>query len=80
MSTILSPEIQAVETQMLALDPQERARLASRLIASLDDLSPEETEVLWVREAQHRYQAYRSGDLTARPIAEAMQEIRSKLA
>lgn len=80
MNTSLSPEIEAFESQMLTLKPQERARLASRLIASLDELTPEDTEALWVREAQHRYEAYRKGDLSSRPVVEAMQDIRSRLA
>ncbi|MEX2381561.1 MAG: addiction module protein [Opitutales bacterium] len=61
MSTSLSPEIEAFESQMLTLAPHERAHLASRLIASLDELNPEDTEALWVREARHRYEAYRKG-------------------
>jgi hypothetical protein len=80
MSTSLSPEIEAFESQLLTLEPHERARLASRLIASLDELNPEDTEALWVQEAQHRYEAYRTGDLSSRPVAEAMQDIRSRLA
>jgi len=45
----------------LTLDIEDRAVLAERLLASLDDVSEPEAERLWAQEAQRRLEAYRSG-------------------
>jgi hypothetical protein len=45
----------------LVLDPRERAVLAERLLASLDELSEEEAERLWAEEAARRLGQYRAG-------------------
>lgn len=44
---------------------RERATLAERLLASLDDLPEAEAERLWVEEAQSRLEDYRAGRATA---------------
>jgi hypothetical protein len=46
--------ISAIETQALSLPMSERAALASKLIASLDDMQEVETESLWLDVAQDR--------------------------
>lgn len=45
----------------LDLSAQDRAALAERLLASLDDLSEAEAETLWAAEAERRLEAYREG-------------------
>lgn len=45
----------------LSLDVRERAALAEKLLASLEDLSEEEAERLWADEAQRRLEDYRAG-------------------
>lgn len=45
----------------LTLDVHERALLAERLLATLEELSEEEAERLWVEEAERRLKEYRSG-------------------
>jgi len=45
----------------LSLDVPDRAALAQRLLASLEDLSEEEAERLWAEEAQRRLEEYRAG-------------------
>lgn len=45
----------------LSLKVDERAALAERLLASLDELSEEEAERLWAEEAQRRLQEYHAG-------------------
>ena len=45
----------------LILDVRDRAVLAERLLASLDDLSEEEAEGLWAEEAARRLVEYRAG-------------------
>ncbi len=43
------------------LDVRDRATLAEKLLASLEELSEEEAEGLWAEEAQRRLDEYRSG-------------------
>jgi len=44
----------------LGLDVHDRSALAERLLASLEDLSEEEAERLWGKEAQRRLDEYRA--------------------
>ena len=46
--------ITELEAEGLKLDPKSRARLAGKLLASLEDLSEEENARLWAEEAQRR--------------------------
>ena len=46
--------IQAIEQEILHLPIEDRARLAEKLLSSLDALSEPEIEKLWLVEAQRR--------------------------
>jgi putative addiction module component (TIGR02574 family) len=46
--------IQSIEQEVLHLPVEERARLAEILLSSLDELSEQEIEKLWLLEAQRR--------------------------
>jgi putative addiction module component (TIGR02574 family) len=46
--------IQAIEQEVLHLPIEDRARLAEKLLSSLDVLSEQEIEKLWLVEAQRR--------------------------
>ena len=46
--------IQTIEQEALNLPIEDRARLAEKLLSSLDDLSQSEAEKLWLFEAQRR--------------------------
>jgi putative addiction module component (TIGR02574 family) len=56
----------------LSLGVEERAALAERLLASLDDLSEEEAERLWAEEAARRLEGYRAGRAKAIPASEVL--------
>jgi putative addiction module component (TIGR02574 family) len=47
-------DVETLEAEVLKLDTQSRARLAERLLASLDELSEEENAEIWAAEAQRR--------------------------
>jgi len=53
--------IQTLEYEALQLQIEYRARLAEKLLSSLDDLSEPEIEKLWLIEAQHRAAEIDSG-------------------
>ena len=46
--------VNELEAQVLQLEPEHRARLAEKLLASLEDLSEEENARLWAEEAERR--------------------------
>ncbi len=50
-----------LESQALKLEPKARARLASKLLESLENLSEEENLALWAEEAQSRDEAMDRG-------------------
>lgn len=58
-------EFEKVLKYALDLNVCDRAALAEKLLASLDDLSEEEADRLWAEEAQRRLAEYRSGQASA---------------
>jgi putative addiction module component (TIGR02574 family) len=59
------PDLTEVLKTALALEIRDRAALAERLLASLDELNEEEADFLWAEEAQRRLQEYRAGRAAA---------------
>ena len=59
--------IEELEAEALKLDPKSRARLAERLLVSLDELSEEEAAELWAAEAQRRDAQMDADPSSARP-------------
>lgn len=72
-------KIEDLEVAALRLDPKSRARLAERLLESLESLSPEENARIWAEEAQHRADALESGTLSSRPADEVFREARARI-
>jgi hypothetical protein len=68
------PDIAEIVRTALSLDTRDRAALAERLLASLEELSEEEAECLWAEEAQRRLQEYRAGHAKAAQAAEVHQK------
>jgi putative addiction module component (TIGR02574 family) len=69
-----------IETEALRLSPEDRARLAVRLLSSLEETaeSPEEIEKLWIIEAERRFQELRDGAVQGIPAREVFAELRNK--
>ena len=68
-----------LEVEALKLAPQERARLAEKLLESLENLSEDENATLWAVEAKRRDQAWDEGPGIGRPAAEVLREARARL-
>ena len=66
-----------VELEALKLSPQERARLAERLLESLENLTAEENAAVWAEEARRRDAAW--SDTPARSAADVLRDARAKL-
>lgn len=68
--------IDELEAEALKLGPQARAHLARRLLDSLESLSTEENEQVWLEEAARRDAAW---DSEGRPAAEVFRDALSRL-
>ncbi|WHZ29811.1 MAG: hypothetical protein OJF51_004613 [Nitrospira sp.] len=49
----------------MSLDVRDRAALAEKLLASLDELSEAEADLLWAEESQRRLDQYHAGQANA---------------
>ena len=70
-----------IEDDALGLPAEERARLALRLLASLEETieSAAEIEELWVAEAERRFRELRDGVVPGIPAREVFAKLREKL-
>jgi putative addiction module component (TIGR02574 family) len=69
-----------IEKDALRLPTEDRARLALRLLSSLEKTteSPEEIEKLWIAEAERRFRELREGVVQGIPAQEVFAELRTK--
>jgi len=75
----MTSEAQKIEKQAQCLSVKERARLALKLIESLDPDDDEDVEELWLDEAERRLADYDAGKTEARSADEVFAEIEKKL-
>jgi len=68
-----------IESKALKLSPRERARLAERLISSLDDEVDSDAEAVWVREAERRLDELRTGKVKGKTAASVFRKARAAL-
>lgn len=77
----MTHSLSEVEDDAMQLSEEDRARLAVRLLASLEEEvgSPEEIERIWVAEAERRFVELRDGVVQGIPASEVFAQLRSKL-
>jgi len=68
-----------LEAQVLKLPPEERARLAERLISSLDEEVDVEAEAAWIREGERRLDELKWGKVKGRAAAGVFRRARAAL-
>ena len=68
-----------IEKEALALPLPERAKLVERLLQSLDDLTEQEAEALWLDEAQRRSRELDDGTVPLVSAGELEQRIQALL-
>ena len=68
-----------IESKALQLPPEQRARLAERLISSLDQESDPDTEQVWLVEAARRLDELESGKVASIPAEQVLEKARSTL-
>ena len=65
--------------EVLALPEEDRAFLARKLIASLDDTVDDDSEAQWLEVIDRRSRQIEQGDVTCQPVEKFVQDIRTKL-
>ena len=70
---------QDIEVEALKLSAPSRARLAERLLDSLESLSEEEIENLWIEEAECRDREFDEGRVVGRAAEEVIRDARANL-
>ena len=68
-----------VEQVALSLDPKSRARLAEKLLASLDALTESEVDQLWVEEAERRGEESDGDPPAWRSADDVLRDAKAKL-
>ena len=68
-----------LESKALRLPRRERARLAQRLISSLDRELDADVEKLWLQEAERRLAELKSGKIAGIPAEKVIRKARSTL-
>ena len=68
-----------IEAAALNLQPRSRAKLAEKLLRSLDALSDEEVEAMWVEEAERRGAELDEGREVAIPMDDVLRDARARL-
>jgi len=69
--------IDELRRRALALDLHDRAQLARDLLRSLDELSENEIEQLWLDAAERRREEVLSGAVDTVAMADALAEVRT---
>lgn len=68
-----------IEAEALKLDPTARARLAEKLLESLEHLTEEENTRIWAEEARRRDEAWDKNPGEGRPADDVHRDLRARL-
>jgi hypothetical protein len=71
-------ELDDIAAEVLQMNVESRAALAKRLLDSLDELTPEENERLWVEEAARRYKQLKAGTAFSTPSNEVFSRLEAR--
>ena len=71
--------LEELKDEAMKLAPEARAKLAHALLASLEDLSEAEIELLWADEALRRDDEIDAGQVSLRPADEVLKDARLRL-
>ena len=71
--------IDELQVEALKLGAEARARLAQRLLESLEDLSDEENAKLWAEEAERRADAWDAASEVGRPANDVFRDARARI-
>jgi putative addiction module component (TIGR02574 family) len=69
-----------LEQELTELPPEQRAELASFLLASLEPSDEGDIEAAWLAEAERRLEEFEAGRMEAIPAEQVLSEARGRLA
>ncbi|HZP67984.1 MAG TPA: addiction module protein [Rudaea sp.] len=72
-------DLQTLEREALNLPVADRAKLAHELLESLDSLSPQELDELWLDESERRLKEFDSSAVQSIPAEEVFRKARALL-
>lgn len=75
----MSTEFAALEAEAMKLPPEDRARLADHLLASLADNEGAQVHAAWAEELERRIADIEAGREPMVPLKDALQRARSAL-
>ncbi len=75
----MSTAVAAIEAQIRALSPEDKADLVRSLIADLDGPSDEAVQRAWLEEAQRRYLEVVEGKVQPVPAERVFANLRARL-
>jgi hypothetical protein len=70
--------LEDIASEVLRMNVESRAALAKRLLDSLDELTPEENERLWLEEAARRYKQLKAGTASSTPSDEVFARLEAR--
>jgi len=65
--------------QALKLSVKSRAKLATEILASLEDTGSKDATEIWIDEASRRLKAYKCGRMAGNPADVVLQKARGKI-
>ncbi|UQA62915.1 addiction module protein [Polyangium aurulentum] len=71
-------DLAELETEALKLEPADRARLAEKLLESLEALSEEENQAVWLDEAARRDADLDADPSKGRPAEDVLRDVRAR--
>jgi len=75
----MAANLKDLEDQIAGLSAEDRTRLITDLIQSLDAGVDEDAEAVWLEVAEQRYQEYRAGKLSSKSADLVIEDAQSKL-
>ena len=73
----MQPDQHQIEEAALNLDARARARLAAKLLRSLDDIGEEEADALWAAEAERRDAEMDENEHLGRSAEDVLRDLRA---
>lgn len=74
----MDPNLDEIASAALQLNLESRADLTMRLLDSLDELSPEEAQQLWIQEAIRRNRQIDEGLVETFAVEDVIAELRAR--
>ncbi len=71
--------LKELENEALKLDPNLRAKLAEKLLHSLESLTEAENERLWAEECLRRHEEMEKGTAAERPGEDVLRDAKARL-